>query len=1059
MNVKLLHRNHPRRGQALPAAIIIMAILLVLGLVFAGIIGRNIRQTSAQGDRNVAEQIALSGIRFAHSQLVNSEERADWRPAPTALSQAGDITRDPDVLYLRPGSGYGFRGAGDPVPDLGGPDGLGPYSRINYPGGYNLLRVRYAPSDPNVLASSVVNPTTPATGYLPEAGKARSYLIIESIGRQGRVNLTDPTTLPNTTGVKYRNYASEAEFRDALAVMQDRDSRIISSRKLIALASIGIIDHARFITNKDRTTRPAELGTDALIGTSIGGNPVLPPLVLGGDYSSPGGQTVSGGGSIFSNADLRFYGNVEVTLNGMLGDGIHVAGTTVGADDAASLLVRARYGDNSSNTLPRADADVLLDNAGTVDGTLDSTNPSFTTVAGLIRDYAKNPDQLGFPRSIGRKEPPSFLQRDGATGLNTYQTITSGSGRILGNGNTGRFGHGANIYVNNRSDLQMRSDESGREDVGAEESLVYDWLNPNNGNPNSGWQGSFYVPRGAIVKFNPTGLSITRDPRGPNNERFWRNPDGSNSNTSTIHYRFGDPDGNGPLPVYVINSLTNPADFNSPNPNWNNGFPFDGVLFFEGNVRVRGTLPADIQLTLISMGTIYIDGSIVKPRISLDGNLLTRPSRSSIILMAKDYVTVNTTQFFGIASGAGLSEKVESMGPDSNNPLVVPAANGSIALQAEFVFRNQNVPGLTAVTPENPTTWRPAAMDYVDSITNQPMSTNFILSHAMDEGAGSLSYVQMEINRGLAAPTYNFSNDAELPGGSYSNNAAVDVYGLGSFSPELGIGHRPYQKYPMYETRGYTLIRAFGMAGASNFAGDTITGTSNEGTWQLIVGGESNILNLFTTSIGGATTNDYVLRRAAITPHDIRIEAAIYAENGSFFVIPGRWFNNNPNDRRDLFNTWGATDAERNEYRLLTFGSTPETPFYGEPLDVKITVFGAVSENMPPPISAQTEWQRKWGFIPRQHGSSGRAIPTSHIPNGWAVSPDYVPNLTFIYDPVLSTGRTTGFVDAAGSYVRTKTIVPDPVGNPTFALEFPMPPMPRLPVSPTLAYFGEVSNP
>src|SRR5690606_36193288 len=98
------------------------------------------------------------------------------------------------------------------------------------------------------------------------------------------------------------------------------------------------------------------------------------------------------------------------------------------------------------------------------------------------------------------------------------------------------------------------------------------------------------------------------------------------------------------------------------------------------------------------------------------------------------------------------------------------------------------------------------------------------------------------------------------------------------------------QKYPMYETRGYTLIRAFGMAGASNFAGDTITGTSNEGTWQLIVGGESNILNLFTTSIGGATTNDYVLRRAAITPHDIRIEAAIYAENGSFFVIPGRWF-------------------------------------------------------------------------------------------------------------------------------------------------------------------------
>jgi hypothetical protein len=117
--------------------------------------------------------------------------------------------------------------------------------------------------------------------------------------------------------------------------------------------------------------------------------------------------------------------------------------------------------------------------------------------------------------------------------------------------------------------------------------------------------------------------------------------------------------------------------------------------------------------------------------------------------------------------------------------------------------------------------------------------------------------------------------------------------------------------------------------------------------------------------------------------------------------------------------------------------------------------------NMPPPISQQSEWLKKWGWIPREQGASGRLIPTAHVPAGYNITAGgtdlYVPNLTIVYDPVLATGRTSGYRDLPDSYVRFERVQPDPVNNPAFTVDYPLPPMPRLPVSPTLAYFGEVN--
>ncbi|MBC8065169.1 MAG: hypothetical protein H7Y17_10090 [Chlorobia bacterium] len=196
------------------------------------------------------------------------------------------------------------------------------------------------------------------------------------------------------------------------------------------------------------------------------------------------------------------------------------------------------------------------------------------------------------------------------------------------------------------------------------------------------------------------------------------------------------------------------------------------------------------------------------------------------------------------------------------------------------------------------------------------------------------------------------------------------------------------------------------------------------------------------------------MARAAMVPNDVRIEASVYAEDGSFFVIPSPWFNPNPNDRRDTYMARviavGATQAQTERYE--NFGSAPITPFYGEPIDVRVKIIGAVSQNMPAPMSQQAEWLKKWGWIPRSLGDTGRRIPAQHVPAGFDLNTDlYVPNFIITYDPALGSGRAW---DPAN---------PSPFSPANFPLRVDddgrmLAPMPRLPVSPTLAYFGEVNQ-
>ncbi|HTQ10891.1 MAG TPA: pilus assembly PilX N-terminal domain-containing protein [Fimbriimonadaceae bacterium] len=1067
-----LRQASRRSAQTLVMALIIMGILMILGVVFIALISQNIRNTAGYNNRSEAYDLAEAGVRYVHAQMVNSPYGLDWRPAPPTYPLQ---MNDPDYGLMRPPN------PADPT-DYGGPDKLGPYSRLIFNKGRALVRVRYAPSDPRVFSTTRV-------GDLFQPGMARDYTIIEAYGKSGNFSLNDPTLLTTLNGVQ-------------------RDGS--ESKKLVAFVSCGIIEHARFETNINNVTTPAEIGwpTDAgatYDDTGMGAQVVNTPVLLGGQtqmpnpfqYSaatpSPSGPVpgIPYGGDFYSNADLLIYGNLVDYANPLLGDGFRVAGTISGADQNSKLTI--------DYVTPSGTAWSALQTANITNPALNSGSNLFSTINGILKDGMDTGDLNGYPRGIPREEPPSLDIVDPDTGLNRYLQLTEYSGKLYAAGDSGQFGFGDGVYVNNSADVQEHIDEAGRQSVGSAESLPYDWLNPNNGQSNSGWQGAFYVPPGALLLLLSDGFVITRDKSNQPNQQYWMEPDGTPgkrpgaamdstnpsdaANSSFCRFKLVPDPATGM--VYIFNSYSvlngNVIDVNQVNSSnigtyRSAGSPFNGVLYFAGNVRVRGQIPTDMQLTVVSGATIYIEGSITKgianngtrSNVAL-GATITSPSKSMLALMAEGYVTLNTTQFFGPSSP--VFEDNENSGPTEYNPLKVD--HSSISFDAEFgLDQDLNPAASKDGSAFNPSTWVPFSMEYAPY--NNPSgfeNTNLLVTHTMEDGAASATFINMDVNRNVGSPFADGTGPWQYLFPLNSNNAASPFYPVGFVQPDYsvanqvplyGLGIQTWQRYAQFESDAFPLVTS-DFTLSSTTSGITLNGagTSPSGVYHLLVENLNGFDIGSTETVGGTSTNPYLISRAAIVPQDVQIDATIYAEQGSFFVIPGPWFNPNPNDTRANYATLGASQGARDQQRLENFGTTPEMPFYGETLDVKISILGAVSENMPPPIGQQAEWLKKWGWIPRYHGASGEMIPVQHVPPNYNLNNiEWAPNITITYDPALATGRSGGFVASAGptidpsSMIRYQAI--DVTGSGGYVY-YALPPIPRLPASPTIAYFGEVN--
>jgi hypothetical protein len=1040
-------------GQSLIAAIIVLFLLLVLGAAFVALVGNNLRNARQTARRNAADFYSEAGIRFMDEQLTNSAEGADWRPVPACLgavlpcSDTNISTQDPDYFWLKPNN------------DNGTPDNMnddtGGYTRVTFggdtagsPGGRALIRVTYRPEPA---------PSTPT-----EDAAVRKLIRLEAIGRVGVITPGDPTTYNNTQAVNLR-------------------------RELVAYKEIGITDYLRYFTNKDNKPTTATLGAANQVfdapdtaGTAGGARSAVAPTIR--DIES-----YYIGGGIRSNAPLTFYGVNRLVMNPLRGEGLQVSGlislsNIPGNANAAVINAAAatKVGNPARVTLQTA-------LAGAPAPIFPSTSQSFNTYSGMVRDNPAGSDTQGLTASTGdpvntnlRSVPRAgapLIDSESASGVTRYRALTRDAvplpatdtgGVAVNPANAGANGWGENLYLANRNDTQRNYSS-----LTNAYSLRTDWLNPGAGKAAGFWKKDFvYAPPGITITFTPRYMVLARSGDQINSvnsfvDRYrFRRPDGSVmlTRSSTLRYTYSATDAAlaNPPSYSVGENVADDAKFAGYPARLNddgivgnaddNYYTSNYVIYAEGNVRVRGVAggydPESGKyfvrhITVVSGGTVYVDGNLLRDNVPAgDAAGALVKGQSSIALLAHDYVTVNPSQFLATKSGSqayGEQQDTHAFSLSTNNP--------------DYFFTMDRGPVDANNTPPS-------------AITNYPQPTIYfrhgtsgIGGTADAEPTAGKATIVMGVNGSLTANPFNFNgrNYLELSSPDNRNPVYVDQ----TFS---------------FQTPPQSISLLYGLGQ---------TGFFPAASAPYLELGTPNLLNIKYDPSNPDTTLDYYASRIGIAPLDVRIEAIMYAQEGSFFIIPGPWLNPNPEDTYEAYigpdesnpanpnlkRPEDTTPATTTENRRVY----PAFPFYRQPQDIRITFYGAITENLPAEVGDQSAWMEKWGWVPRYQGATGLptdatmygsttanggtattvhgplsptaptlAGPGSQFPAGtFASAPDTGNGIVYEYD----TRASAPYRQAGAAFL---PIRPNP-----YRPQEPLPITPHLPVAPGLLYVGE----
>ena len=902
-------------GQALLIAVLILFAVATLGALFAGIIGAQISQVARQSDMVALRNIAEAGLRLANEQLTYSPKGADWRPSAGAY-RCGEGQVTIDVTY-------------GPSPDQ--------------------LQSRFVR-----IVSTAVFPDNPFLRHT-----------------------------------------------------------------ILALKPVLLTDYARFITDRFETNRAAALGV-----TGLEANGASRP-----DYVS----YIEG--PIRSNTDVTWYGQSQVSLHttfdttdwrslGILRDDrIEVAGfmrpatnsaTTDGfnlaidgVSRAASLFAPASEEErlDYASGFPRWWEGGIVPNSRTVLAAL----PEVVTMAG---------DVISAALSVPRVRPPEIDAIHPDKDTNRYLSLTRDSGFWVQDAggffyNTGEFGWGwsnyGGIYVDNFYDIQYDHNlEKLRlnwtRSVGPHDP-VGDKRDATAGAPPAGpadwWDQTdrYYAPPGVEIILHgdaacPWVEIVRHDLKGEaGSYYYWREQDGN-----PIYVAEPEPERLEVLrsdPYTPVQQMCSPAAGPTPVGIYDGNravfpFPPNGVIYTEGNVRIRGIMPPvrDSQgrsglaipvdevpegylgfwnpmtgrsrrfdLQVVSGGTIYIEGDLMSPSTAqLAGLQPADPAvpltmtydqlyGSRIALLARDYVCVNTTALN--PRPVDMFQRVE----DPANP-------------GTYVFYNDAQPNyppggdlkylqFTGVATPEATEARETEPTGTELLYESVRFGNELLR----DTAGDVRLILG--HSGWYAPY-------AAGGALFSNTEArvrvsVDLDGVPWWGP--------------YEFASPPSASQWYYANVADPTDDNHLEFLPSAAVTMSLAGWSPLRITFTPEVTPVddpgngwlvdpTKLGYLLGPVAIAPPNrdpgtgvtpdplpVDIDALIYAQNGSWFVIPGRWFNEDPDElEQDL------------TLRLH--------PGYHEPLNIRLSVYGAITENMPADLGSVADWTSKWGG-PVGEGASG----------------------------------------------------------------------------------------
>lgn len=1015
-------RRRRRAGQSILVAVSVLFIMSFLGALFIAIIARSLQNARQASRTSSADAFAQAGIDFADRMLQTSPEGADWRP-PMQYRMTKYEVGSPACPYNTGAQCDSYSVAVNSgllaTPNISDPDyqwlNIG-FTRYNVGEGRFLLRLSYVDEPGQRSLQQAGQPSSPS--------QTSKFIKIESIGLEGTIDPDDPTTFVSVASNRRRSERvgyKPITLGDYTLFITNKDNRSEA-------ASLGVPTVAQTVSGNTTFTTP---GVYAFFGATPTPAPSFIPIAFGTkdaySVTDPNAPTVHrvepGGGSIKCNTDLRLYGLVHAYLNPALGEDIETSGAVLfdGYNNSNALGVQpTSLGITNPASAAAAISDptkltISLYPSNAVDASFTPAKSLFTTAQGAVRDGSDASDTDGYPRSIKRRNPPVIDSADPQSHLTRYAALSQigtsqlkydpatvtyqDSGGVTqpdtASGPYNVTGSLSTVYVDNGMDTQRESEQI---------TLRDQWLNKADPQKTGYWRGSVYTPPGATVVFGQVpgavdstgkgmwGVTITRSNTATNGTAQWNwfNPDGTSTWRMGTRMRFvygPAPAAQDPAdPIFSLsadNGGPSPSGTSLP-PNPNN----DILICAEGNVRVRGVISdpngsTDHHVTLVTNGIAYVEGSLLKGRYTKsDGTAVpltsqdpTDPgqiSRSSIAVLARSYVCVNTTQFLpgyeeyqvnlpGANAPPSLGEEGYefSVGQSLNMAVLYPKLYAAVPQRLYMSTSGVNGDGYGIVTLANDAGQKPITV-----WQNVPSPANETLNSVIDISA-SLT------GPGPTPPSINYANALNPP---FLLNFQID----------------PAQ-----------------------------------------------------------SAASWILHRAAVLPADVRIEAMLYAQDNSFFVIPGDWFNSNQADTMDAMASRDVSAID------------PRYPFYGQPVDLKLTIFGSVSENMTANIADQHAWMLKWGWIPLYHGNGqvdppsnsalwADMVPVEHRTPDLATDPSgntplpVGAGLTFVYDPLGGlpvTGITKGGIANYG-YLRL-----DRYGR-------PLPFAPNLPVSPDMVYSG-----
>jgi len=979
-----------RRGQVLLIAVLLMMVVLLVGILFVALVTRNQQQSARHLDVVTAQALAEAGIRYADTMLQTSPQGADWRPRFVAHDPATYDADDPSTwpsppaMYEDGSVDPRFYGA-DGVPDT--EDDY--YSDFDIIRGWCPLRTKDTDGDPyEFVRHGYHRYPDPYPGAAAGAGQnsvtwGRGYVLL-------RVTYDPDPPFEPGDGTEQVNLSNCIRI-ESIGRVSDESTVF---RRLVAYKPIGLTDHLRWITNRSKTGKPAYLGVRPEIdfdgdGTA-GANEAL-VSVLGGPVRSDTGlrlvaKPVSDGSSTWRS--VVFDLQTEPSSEGYLRDD---------ALQATEGLYTMDYVADGVGVITDGGAEELLET---------QLAPADTSAIARV---------MTGHRDVPPLEAPDIAATDPTTGLDRYRALTRDSGSLVCNDstagtvvNTGKYGHGAGVYIDNFADVQfMESD--GTCDLSL---LAQDWRKEPRSlgvlTGDSGWNalGTTYTPPAVEIELFPSqaavlatcssGTSSDTAPTDPG-VLWWPNHvAGEPGIKITRHDRrwgLGDPGSPGTVGddsgenVMVIDYPQYPSQ----------------VIFAEGNVRVKGVLPAgvrnasdmlvrDYNMTIVSSATIYIDGQILSPQDVDDS--VSDENNTGVALLAKDYVCLNPTQLVPqLTSGLVPAAPDDEMAPELGQHWELDSDTGGSAYS--YWYLGQDLP---------------------DTDSDGTPDTNLYLTVVQAGGSPGPSGVGLSLSEAGTISAHSFGNPVSpstfifAPEGAllWGSVTVPNSYTSTAIAPQ-------WQPTPwdfagprvLWDITGSVSDSCGVRSALGLYHRDPQLGTPASEYW--VKKWKIEELETFTDS-----GTDYGCPRGAIKG---KVNALIYAQRGSWFVIPGDYFD--PNARAQDFNGDGSISiAER------LWGVRMRRYNYN------ITVCGCITEDHTAEIEDAQDWSNKWAY-PR-YGSATTL--------DWGT-------VEYQFDERLRVARDQGTTSLSGG-VRSSSVRPyTPQAN--------LPKLPLLPVSPTLLYYGE----